>query len=316
MQTPIPNNLLLGASPWWSSALTGDRGAWCVVIAGLGVVVLAATLRAMWRLSHEQGVGQRGENGWRRPTRTGWRAMRSGALRRLSHFRRRLHSESGTATVEFLLVFVVALWVCLILLQTVLMFTGNLFVHYAAFAATRSAIVQVPANRDESAAAAGEGTGMTLASDGAAFDAAWRAAAYAMMPVSGKLSSGRGEPVAFRAGLDSFFSAYQQPSPPWVGRLAGQRLTYALRRTTVQQRATTGFSGSRSGEPFGPRDPLTLEVSHRLHLSIPYASALFSDGKHGTLGGTTAYADVSATCTMTIEGTDRSLPPLPEIERE
>src|SRR5690606_37869617 len=54
--------------------------------------------------------------------------------------------QAGTATMEFALVFPIFLFFILTLVQTSLLMVGNLYVHYAAFASVRSAIVQVPRN--------------------------------------------------------------------------------------------------------------------------------------------------------------------------
>ena len=67
---------------------------------------------------------------------------------------------------------------------------------------------------------------------------------------------------------------------------------------------------------YGPKDPVTVGVEHRLHLSVPYVSTFFADGTHATLDGETPYADVAATCTLTLAGHDRNRLPEPEVHRE
>lgn len=297
---PPCDNLTLGGGPWWSSALTSDLGLRCAVIAGVGAVLLAATIRGLWNLS-------RGPS----PARP-WRDA-------LQNFRG-VRGESGTATVEFVLVFVPALAVCLVLLQTVLAFSGNLFVHYAAYTATRVAIVEAPTG-----ALGGGGTIRDSAED-ETYRKAERAAAFALAPVSGKLSGGSGEPAGFVAGLNDYFDAYDQEAPNWVANVAGQRLAYALRHTSIdlyQTRLTAQgvrlvklTDAGAETLSLGPKDPVTVGVNHRLHLSIPYAAAVFADGQQETAGGRTSYTNVTATCTMTLEGYDRNLPPQPELERE
>ncbi|MEM9420263.1 MAG: hypothetical protein AAGA25_14585 [Planctomycetota bacterium] len=298
MFLPAIESRVLGLAPWWSSALGSDLGVRCAVIVAVGVVLLAVALRAAWVLW------------WARPV----------AAKR-STMRQRLAGESGTATVEFVMVFVPALGISLILLQTMLMFSGNLFVHYAAFVATRSAIVEAP--RGELG-----GGGYLADENDPAFDQAQRAAAFALAPVSGREGSGGGgDAIAFEAGLQAYFTSYGEDAPAWVDRLAAERLAYALDHTTLELYETrvsdrgevvldkqTGSSGNRID--FGPKDPVTVGVSHRLHLSIPYASALFADGTHQTVAGQTAYSIVTATSTMTLEGYDVNLPELPEVERE
>lgn len=296
---PTYENAVLGVSPWWSSALAGDVGSRCLVIAAAGVVLLAVLLRAGWVL--RRGASPRG----------GVRAACA-----------RLRGESGTATVEFVLVFGPALLICLVLLQAVLMFTANLFVNYAAYAATRSAIVR--------AATGAEGGGGELAYGSDEFIAVRRAAAYALTPVSGKMEL-IDQSDFFVRGLDGYFDNLGVGSPRWVDSLAGQRLAYAfdsenteltLYETTVSDDGRTELTeieGRSSGGQvlYGPKDPVTIGVTHRLHLSVPYVGGLlFGDGTHPTLGGESPYATVTATCTLTLEGYDRNLPPEPEVERE
>ena len=68
-------------------------------------------------------------------------------LARLGRSQRRPSGPSqGTATIEFALVMPIMLFLILLLAQTTFVMAGNLFVHYAAFAATRSAIVYIPAD--------------------------------------------------------------------------------------------------------------------------------------------------------------------------
>lgn len=308
----------------------------CLVIAGASVVAMSVLLRAMWNLAGSSGGRAAGRDD-RREFGFPARAVR------------RLTGESGTATVEFVLVFPVALFICLILLQTMLVFTGNLFVNYAAYAAVRSAIVQAPVGF--------EGGGGELIDGGPAHEAARRAAAFALTPVSGRLKdtgtgtvAGGGDPptdgedgqdredtpvTRYVSGLKSY---YDTSAPAWVDNLAGDRLAYALDadntqltlyETRVLDNGVPEFVETAPGEAvtFGPKDPVTVGVTHRLHLSIPYASFFFADktedanGRgavvtHETLGGQTPYSTVFATCTMTLEGYDTALPPLPAVERE
>ena len=53
---------------------------------------------------------------------------------------RALAAEGGTATLEFCMVIPIVLFLILLLVQSTLLMVGNQFVHYAAFAATRSAV--------------------------------------------------------------------------------------------------------------------------------------------------------------------------------
>ncbi|MEO1237175.1 MAG: hypothetical protein AAFX76_10340, partial [Planctomycetota bacterium] len=291
----------------WSSALGGGFALRCGLIGGVSLVVGLLAARVLWyqRPRPRKWASDRGEVGWRTRVAAwpGWS---------------RLRSESGTATVEFTLAFVPALFVCLILLQTVLAFSGNFFVHYAAYAATRSAVVQAPDGR------VGGGGQIFDDIDHPAYRAATRAAAFALAPVSGKLGDTAGTPDAFADGLAEYFDAYGRSPPRWVGTLSAQRFAYALEHTGIRLVETTVTEGEGvrlralsddrlTTIVYGPKDPVTLQVDHKLHLSIPYASVFFADGTHATSGGRTAYADISAIATLPLEGVDRNLPPQPTL---
>lgn len=287
------------AGSWWLSAATAPGSLVYLGLALGGVLAGLLLLRAGWRLRRPAVVGPR-------------ETLRRAAAR--------LHGESGTATVEFVLVFLPGLLICLLVLQCMLLFSGNLFVHYAAFAATRSAIVNVPATGQVTR----NPVAYAMRAGDAAHQRAERAAAFAVAPVSGPAGSSGADAGAFTDGLGSLYAAYDQDAPRWVGTLAGARVTYALRHTDVGVYRTAVDPDGRvaltdlGDDPLalGPKDPLTLGVTHRLHLSIPVVSALFADGTHATLDGDTPYARVTATCTLSLEGVDRLLPPEPALPRD
>ena len=77
----------------------------------------------------------------------------------------------------------------------------------------------------------------------------------------------------------------------------------------------TDLPGDGSTYTFGPRDPVTVRVTHRLHLAIPYVNALFSDGVLDASQGTGRYALVTAQSTLTNEGVYDDLPPKPDVPR-
>ena len=62
----------------------------------------------------------------------------------LARLRRGWLDDRGTVTIELVLVIPVVLFFSLLLVQVMLLMTANHFVHYAAYAAVRSAIVQIP----------------------------------------------------------------------------------------------------------------------------------------------------------------------------
>jgi len=231
---------------------------------------------------------------------------------------RALAQESGTATIEFCMVFPIVMFLILILVQSTLLMVGNQFVHYAAFAATRSAIVYIPADYSHLGI---EGRNTIVPDEGSPKFDAIRAAAYlAVMPVCGKLDESNenlrtGE---FINGLNEHFASYGQDSPRWVNTLAASRLRYAAENTDVQVLYSDIINGDLDlvdiaaeghGYNFGPRESITVRVEHRLNLSVPYVRAIFADGEHAD--GLGKYANVTAHYTLTNEGVDTNLPEQP-----
>jgi len=231
-----------------------------------------------------------------------------------------LVETAGTATVEFCLVFPIVLFLCLVLVQSTLLMVGNQFVHYAAFAATRSAIVYVP----QDYAFEGEPRNVINPAQGRTKFDAIRAAAYlALVPVSGRLAD---SPESLRtsdyvSGLHDYFDSYGTQTPRWVDTLAADRLRYAAAHTDVTVWHSQVMGNDVQWfqiEPgqyyvFGPHDPITVHVRHKLNLSVPYVRALFADGEHPD--GRGMYALVEAQYTLTNEGIDPTLPPAPELPR-
>lgn len=228
-------------------------------------------------------------------------------------------AESGTATIEFCMVLPIVLFLTLILVQATLLMVGNQFVHYAAFAATRCAIVYVP--QDYS----GEGdprNEITPLEGRTKFDAIRQSAYLALIPVCGKREYST-EPLktdAFVAGLNHYFASYGQDAPRWVETLAAARLRYAAANTEVQILETTVQNNNVAfeeilsfGHTFGPREAITVRVEHRLNLSVPYVRAIFADGENDD--GYGKYALVAAQYTLTNEGVNPDLPDRPALPR-
>jgi Flp pilus assembly protein TadG len=234
----------------------------------------------------------------------------------------RLHRcDRGTATVEFALVTPIALFLSLILLQVMLLMTGHIFVNYAAFAAVRSAITTIP-YVTESEPGNLYVSGSTLGKH----EAIRRAAVFAVMPVSGRLdSTGAISAEAFVSGLQSYFEASSQTTPRWVQSLAGDRLRYADANTRVEVCTTEALEdGSVTITPisqgvehlFAPQDPITVRVTHRFSLSVPYVRRIFADDKHSGGSGYGLYTLMSAQYTLTNEGIAKTLPPTPALDRD
>ncbi len=231
-----------------------------------------------------------------------------------------LRPESGTATIEFCMVLPIVLFLVLILLQSTLLMVGNQYVHYSAFAATRSAIVYISQDYSDLGE---EGRNAIMPVKGRTkFDAIRSAAYLAVAPVCGKRTDSNEDvdPEAYLAGLESYFSDYGQDTPRWVETLAAERLHYAADNTDVyivevddNDGAVEFYDIGSEGHVFGPRDPITVRVEHRFNLSVPYVGALFADGEH--TDGRGRYALVTAHYTLTNEGLDPELPDPPSLPR-
>ncbi len=255
------------------------------------------------------------------PLRRVWPGMCARVRRSCALTRRcALTQESGTATVEFCMVFPIVLILVLILVQFTLLMVGNQFVHYAAFAATRSAIVYIPADLR-----ADGGTGrnsISLTKGTPKYDAIRAAAYLAVMPVCGKLdeSSEDLRTNELVDGLRDHFTSYGQDAPRWVGTLAADRLKYAAKNTDIQIMRSIVTNGDveleevlPGDEPFGPREAITIRIEHKFNLSVPYIRGFFADGEHDD--GRGKYALISAHYTLTNEGINPDLPEQPTLQR-
>ncbi len=242
---------------------------------------------------------------------------------------RRLHRDQpaanpitdarGTATIEFALVFPILLFMMLMLTQTTTLMAGNIFVHYSAYAATRTAIVQIPQEYPDDKA------NVFTASEGhIKHDAIHRAAALALVPVGGRAESSQTPAPAeqFVQGLKQHYAAYGRPEPAWIDNFAAARLRYTMDNTRivanipVDEGDSWVFEEIDEGGAFRyePRDPIAIRVVHRLNLAVPYANRIYADGMRD--GGPGRYRIVSARYVLTNEGVRDEMPPLPEAPRQ
>lgn len=264
-------------------------------------------------------------------------------LLQLRHRLRDLHTDTrATATIEFALVAPVLLSLVLMLVQIMLLVTGNYYVHYAAYAATRAGVVQVPLTT------VGERRNEVINEPGnAKYDAIRRAARFAVVPAAGRLRTGSAPTTAYVEGIDHHFAAYGQTTPGWVQNVAADQLNYAyeythldvmvtivyrddageynVRKLTVQEHVQAEIDDGNLpvGTPlerwtFGDHAPITMRVQHELAVTLPYVGVLFSDGTHAaqTASGLGRYTLVTADYTLNNEGIANELPPLPPVPRD
>lgn len=221
-----------------------------------------------------------------------------------------LQSDQGSATLEFVLIIPMLLFCTLTLAQTTLVMGGNVFVHYAAFAATRSAITTIPMNYTQT----GEPRNYLLVPDGQKFERIRQAAVFALLPVAGRSSdSATSDSTLLVDGFKSYYRDLDQEPPVWIDNFLAQRLAYANSHTGITfSRVVTESESDLLWEPmesgihqYGPREPVTVQVEHQLHLAVPYVWPLFADSRAAK------HTLVKAFYTLNNEGVDIELPPSP-----
>ncbi|MDX1682643.1 MAG: TadE family protein [Phycisphaeraceae bacterium] len=279
-----------GDRSWLYTALTSGPMLNCLALATLLTVLIAVLLRLTWRLRQFRSPGAA------------------------------LADTRATATVEFALVVPILLFLIMMLAQTTLLAGGHLFVHYSAFAATRTAIVQVPVDYSWRR---GGGPNVYVAQSGQTkHEAIRRAAVLAVMPVSGRLESGSIDAEAFVDGLRDHYAPYSASPPRWIETLIAGRLRYADRHTSVELYATrtpnnveVNFTPIDTSYTFEPVEPITVRVTHRFNLTVPYVGWVFADGRHSSDDGRGPYVDLDAHYTMINEGIIDRLPDPPSLPR-
>ena len=234
-------------------------------------------------------------------------------LFRSSNFRmQKMTCQQGSTTLEFVLIIPMLLFCALTLAQTTLVMGGNIFVHYAAFAATRRAITTVPmvdVNSPNS-----ESRNYVLLPDGWKAEYIRQAAVFALLPVAGRLQdSPTSTSQALVEGFRSYYTALNQTPPKWIDGFLAQRLAYAnahtsitLSRAVTQSETDLQWIELKEGfHQFGPREPITVQVEHQLHLAVPYVWPMFADSTDAK------HTLVKAFYTLNNEGIDTELPPSP-----
>jgi len=286
------------AGDWWRQALASPLAIRLTVAAGITLVLVVLLGRACLRLRPRQRQG----------------------------------GESGVATLEFTLVFPILLTFSLLLIQTALLYAGNLVVHSAAFAATRAAIVQIPYddqfNGEPSNVIYNGPSGATTLAGWGKYDRIRWAGVVGVWPVSGP-----GEPESRQAdgihgAMTSYFNDLRGSAPAWVDTLIEDRLHYAadhdntritIRRMRLDDHShQVVFEALADGdyETFGPREPITVQLIHRFNLSVPYVRSVYAEDSQDIRGGYRGmYTEISTQYTLTNEGLMDELPPLPDLER-
>ncbi len=267
--------------PWWQSALIAPAMWWLMAVGLLCFLGLGLCFVALSRLPKL--------------------SLRSSFTR----------STSGSATMEFMLIIPILLFCTLTLTQTTLVMGGRLFVHYAAFAAVRSAVVTLGQNVPDT----GEERNRIALIDGWKLEHIRQAAVMALLPAAGRLDDTPTEQSdALVEGFGLYYESFGREAPPWIDNLLAQRFAYADRHTSVTLvRVTTNPDADLQWQEltddetylFGPREPITVRVKHQLNLSVAYVWRLFAD--HGDARQT----EVHAHYTLMNHGISTELPARP-----
>lgn len=278
---------------WFWQAMTSRLSILCGLVLLLSIPAALICLRAMYRMG---------------------RAAASNRTRKSV-----LRGEEGTAMIEFMLVLPFAMFFIFMVAQTTFLMTGNIMVHYAAFSACRSAIVQVPAqpvfHSDEPQ------NYIILSRDGRKFEAVRRAAVFALYPVSGPLDNNAqiGEDVS--SAIGQVYGNFGQDVPEWVNNVIGQRVNYADANTDLQffealpDGNNVELNRLTGAHKYGPKETIAVQVTHRFYLSVPWVGFVYMDGMLDSSQGEGPYTEVTAHYALPNEGIDVLLPPKPPIDR-
>jgi hypothetical protein len=223
-----------------------------------------------------------------------WRAGEVGRSRRRD-------PQGGSAMIEFVLVLPIALMIVLVMVQSTLLMGGNLCVHYAAYCAARSAIVQIPRWVPDHQAPYEPANQMLDPDASGKYRKIHLAAAYAVMPVAcGSEEVPGGDDGGLGSEIERLFGGYGLAAPGWVDDRLARKLSYAYDYTTVE------LSDPLDGMTYGEHEDIRVSVRHTLYLSVPYASRIFTDldddGVRLGFGRGNYGMNIRATCVMPNEG--------------
>jgi len=258
-------------STWWAAAIRS------AVFVRCGLILLACTAmlivlgRAMARLG-------------RRPRRPIGR------------------DQAGVAVLEFVLLFPIAMAIILVMVQSAMLMAGNLLVHYGAFCAARSAVVWIPADLR----GWGEPPNVVESPEASMKLRHIRQAAVLGVLPAGATSprfGGSADGVMVRRALTGLQDRYGRTPPGWLDGPLGAKYGYVSNadHTWVELSAPTyRVNDSRDDaldgrvdqqyydgtgiRPYGPGEPITVTLHHRLHLPVPYANRLFGEPLDGCPG--------------------------------
>jgi len=259
-------------SHWLLQAAASRMFMACAAVLVICAVLFAAVARMLWQAG--------------RPYRTAGRG------------------EQGVAIIEFALAIPFLLMLGLLMAQASLLMVGNVCVHYAAFCATRTAIVAIP--QDYGAA---EPRNLILDSQDAT-SKKYRvtlSATTALLPVScgseDVIAAGTGGDV-YVNGVERFLSIQDIKQPAWVDQRLSRKMAYAAGHTEVTVDPPVPRNDDKNGF-FQENEDVHVTVRHTFYLSVPTAARIFALAPGGVeLGfGENEYGtDITASYALPNEG--------------
>lgn len=227
-----------------------------------------------------------------------------GAMARLGRRGRRSFGadQAGVAVLEFVLLFPIAMAIILVMIQSAMLMAGNLLVHYGAFCAARSAVVWIPADLREF----GEPPNVVGSPDWSVKLRRIRQAAVLGVLPAGAASRRFGRPAdaaALRRTLSGVYGHYGRDPGGWLDEPQAAKYGYVsnedhtwvavspptydideVRDDALDGRIDQMYFDGTTIPPYGPAEPITVTLHHRLHLSVPYANRLFGEELDGFPG--------------------------------
>ena len=248
--------------------------------------------------------------------------MKKRAGKNGAYVRARERGEEGLITLQFVLLVPLLLMLLTTILQIAFVMQAKSTVNYAAFCAIRSAIVIIPTEMWSEKTGLPEGHNLVRMNDpdSAKLDAIHRAAALALTAISPMYganvaaATGTVPDASLAAKLEKAVLLF--PASVSGKDVSGQLLARAPYAYDKQNtRVEIGFknSGENSGQQsiatFGDHELVTVRVTYRYYLAVPFANRLFGRPYFGSWwNGSGYYIPISEQYTLPLEG-ERLCPP-------
>ncbi len=229
----------------------------------------------------------------------------AGAMWRLGRQRRQqMPSDAGTASIEFVLVFPVALAIVLVMIQSMLLVTNNLFVHYSAYIGARAAVVWVP----ERVTYVEDRNRVSSPDSSVKMQHIYHAAVWALTPAGASKEDAAGSgmaPLTSEPQEEAYrrvFAIYGEDSPGWITRMMPHMYAYAQEQTEVT------LDPPASNDMYGDTEDLTVTVRHIVYLGVPYVGRAFAlGGSARRLPNDDYGTEVVASYTLTNQGVEDNI---------